>query len=410
MTKAYKRYIRLFGLRNTIKIAGNQHVISKVNTMRHTISIICLLVITATCAIAKGDSIELANGDVMKGKVISLDDKQLKFESDVIGILNIPREKIASIHFGDTAPKKSTTNTPPNTKPNTPTKTNPTKPTPPVTHPNTNPNKPNPPTPLPTAPTTTSGTLSAIDIRQHNWLAFSKGAYRTTELTRFDANRIYPATTKMLLFHGHNDRKPIAQNFVLINKEWQPINAPTPWMQHAKSIDKVATSSKGLGTKEIQAGKQAMNCTGTQYTIEGDANSQSILTIELWRNSSLNLPTQTLAVPGFLFAMPKDIVFIKVTGTFRGSAASMDWTLQEMNAQKKIADKTIPVHIFIGNSATDNIHGKVVGRHEKWMSSHVPGGVAYIAESMRQGDQVAKTVIKVVGFGKTPPAGAPTLK
>jgi hypothetical protein len=364
--------------------------------MRNSLWITCLLVLVATCTITRGDSIEFVNGDVMKGKVVSLDDKTLKFESDVIGVISIARAKIARIHLGDVKPTKPIV--PPPTKP---TPNIPDKPIP---------NKPITTTPTPTVTTNTPNIMSTDAIRQHNWLQFSKGAYCKTERSRFDARSIYPTATNIVLFHGHKDRKPVTQNFALIDKQWQPINAPKPWMHDAENIQTITSIHKNLGTKSLQVSNQPMNCTGTAYTIEPQANSPTALTVELWRNKTLNLPTQTLIVPGYKIAMPNDIVLIKVTGTHRSVKVKMDWTLKEINAQKKIAGQTIPVHIYLGNSSNDTLRGKSVGIHEKWMSDRVPGGVAYISESMRTGSTVAKTVIKVVGFGKTPPPGAPELK
>lgn len=53
---------------------------------------------------AAADSIQLANGEVLKGKVLSLDDKQITFESESIGKLTLDRKKVATITFGDAKP------------------------------------------------------------------------------------------------------------------------------------------------------------------------------------------------------------------------------------------------------------------------------------------------------------------
>jgi hypothetical protein len=47
------------------------------------------------------DTIELANGDVLNGKVISLDGKQLVLQSELLGELKLAREKVSAIHLGD---------------------------------------------------------------------------------------------------------------------------------------------------------------------------------------------------------------------------------------------------------------------------------------------------------------------
>jgi hypothetical protein len=68
------------------------------------------LVIAALAALpVSADSVQLANGDVLNGKVLSLDDKQLRLESDTLGQVNIARVKIVAIMLGDQkAPKAGT--------------------------------------------------------------------------------------------------------------------------------------------------------------------------------------------------------------------------------------------------------------------------------------------------------------
>src|SRR5437868_10829052 len=50
------------------------------------------------------DSVQLANGDVLNGRVLGLDDKQLRLESDTLGQVNIPRAKVVTITLGDHKP------------------------------------------------------------------------------------------------------------------------------------------------------------------------------------------------------------------------------------------------------------------------------------------------------------------
>lgn len=58
-----------------------------------------LLALAALPVIA--DSVQLTNGDTLHGRVLTLDAKQLKLESDTLGQLNVPREKVQSITLGD---------------------------------------------------------------------------------------------------------------------------------------------------------------------------------------------------------------------------------------------------------------------------------------------------------------------
>lgn len=51
------------------------------------------------------DTVELTNGDLVSGKVVSLDEDQLLLHSDLLGEMKIAREKVASIFFGDRKPQ-----------------------------------------------------------------------------------------------------------------------------------------------------------------------------------------------------------------------------------------------------------------------------------------------------------------
>jgi hypothetical protein len=53
---------------------------------------------------AAADSVQLANGDLLSGRVVSLDDKQLRLESDILGQISIPRGKVLSITLGNQKP------------------------------------------------------------------------------------------------------------------------------------------------------------------------------------------------------------------------------------------------------------------------------------------------------------------
>jgi len=53
---------------------------------------------------AAADSVQLANGDILSGRVLGLDDKQLRLESETLGQVNIPRGKIMSITLGNHKP------------------------------------------------------------------------------------------------------------------------------------------------------------------------------------------------------------------------------------------------------------------------------------------------------------------
>jgi hypothetical protein len=54
-----------------------------------------------TPALTSADSIELINGDLLHGKVVSLDEVELRLVSDIHGAVIISRDKVAAIGFGE---------------------------------------------------------------------------------------------------------------------------------------------------------------------------------------------------------------------------------------------------------------------------------------------------------------------
>jgi hypothetical protein len=66
---------------------------------------IAVLVLAASALIGvgiplKGDTVQLVNGDVLRGKVVSLNDAQLVFRSDSFGEIKIERSKVDLIALG----------------------------------------------------------------------------------------------------------------------------------------------------------------------------------------------------------------------------------------------------------------------------------------------------------------------
>lgn len=53
---------------------------------------------------ARGDSLHLTNGEVLKGKVLTVDESKVTLESESLGKVTIERKKVATITFGDAKP------------------------------------------------------------------------------------------------------------------------------------------------------------------------------------------------------------------------------------------------------------------------------------------------------------------
>jgi len=69
--------------------------------------------IVLTMPLVRADQVEMLNGDRLSGKVLFVTAETVVLQSDVLGRLNVPRQKIATVAFGtNTAPDMATiTNT-----------------------------------------------------------------------------------------------------------------------------------------------------------------------------------------------------------------------------------------------------------------------------------------------------------
>jgi hypothetical protein len=86
----------------------------------------CLLCLAALApGPLKGDLLEMTNGDRYAGKVISVTQSNVSFQSGIQGRLNLPRSTVARISFGEAAARMSAvapSAAPPNLKTNEPIK------------------------------------------------------------------------------------------------------------------------------------------------------------------------------------------------------------------------------------------------------------------------------------------------
>lgn len=64
----------------------------------------CALLITVSL---RADQLQMSNGDHYAGKILSLSSNSVIFESDVLGKVTLPREKVASMSFGANAATNS---------------------------------------------------------------------------------------------------------------------------------------------------------------------------------------------------------------------------------------------------------------------------------------------------------------
>jgi hypothetical protein len=71
-----------------------------------------LLCALLTALSLRADQLQMVNGDHYAGKILSLNSNAIVFESDVLGKVTLPREKIASMSFGAGAAANAATNAP----------------------------------------------------------------------------------------------------------------------------------------------------------------------------------------------------------------------------------------------------------------------------------------------------------
>jgi len=67
-----------------------------------------LFCILLTAPSLQADQVQMLNGDHYAGKILSLNSNSIVFESDVLGKVTLPREKVASMNFGASATTNAT--------------------------------------------------------------------------------------------------------------------------------------------------------------------------------------------------------------------------------------------------------------------------------------------------------------
>ncbi len=67
--------------------------------LQQSLTLLLFIIAWALTQPAHSETIHLINGDLIQAKVISLDDKHLSVQSNILGILKIPRVKVARIDF-----------------------------------------------------------------------------------------------------------------------------------------------------------------------------------------------------------------------------------------------------------------------------------------------------------------------
>src|SRR5882724_2752226 len=55
-------------------------------------------------ALTRADSLVLTNGDRVSGAVVAMDQDSIQLKSDVLGVVRIPRDRVAGISLRDAAP------------------------------------------------------------------------------------------------------------------------------------------------------------------------------------------------------------------------------------------------------------------------------------------------------------------
>jgi hypothetical protein len=69
-----------------------------------------LLLTVMVASSARADSLELANGDHYRGTVISVTQSNVEFQSEMLGRITLPRDKVAHINLGEAPVLKPVTN------------------------------------------------------------------------------------------------------------------------------------------------------------------------------------------------------------------------------------------------------------------------------------------------------------
>jgi hypothetical protein len=70
-------------------------------TLKSWVTTVTVMTLACSASEVSADSIRLANGDVIRGNVVSLTDQELTIRSDNFGEMKVPREKVEIVVLGD---------------------------------------------------------------------------------------------------------------------------------------------------------------------------------------------------------------------------------------------------------------------------------------------------------------------
>ena len=66
-----------------------------------TFPALCLGILLAASSLSRADQIEMQNGDRYNGKVLAMTNATLVLQSEILGTITVPREKVSQINLGE---------------------------------------------------------------------------------------------------------------------------------------------------------------------------------------------------------------------------------------------------------------------------------------------------------------------
>src|SRR5690349_19191617 len=76
-----------------------------------TFPALTLGILLSVACLARADQIEMQNGDRYHGKVLAMTNATLVLQSEILGTITIPREKVSQINLGNTVRTKGSKRT-----------------------------------------------------------------------------------------------------------------------------------------------------------------------------------------------------------------------------------------------------------------------------------------------------------
>ncbi|MEX2215598.1 MAG: hypothetical protein WD768_15810 [Phycisphaeraceae bacterium] len=234
------------------------------------------------------------------------------------------------------------------------------------------------------------------------WLRFGTGASVTFDMTIALPNEIPAILRQKLTCEGLIEGMAGVElrQWNADARTWELSERQQVWLPKAKAIDELGFTKKATRSETMQLDTGVLRCEVTTYTrqVKTSDNKSSEMEVEIWRCSTIDVPTQELTLPEVFLLLTSDVARVTATMEQGGNKGTLDFKLTTTSHRVVVNRKSVTCAVYKGALDIDLAGEKVQGRYEHWLSHAIPGGVVMGYESAQRGLAVMERRRQAVAF------------